>query len=94
MFERLKAAEFDVEIRNHAGAILTVDFPEVAAELEEALLEVRIPAEELIGSGGGEAASTQRLRKRLYQAGWPKHNFDFKLLVDGDLLPGMSSFRS
>lgn len=83
MFERLRDAGFDLAIRNHAGAILTVDFPDVAQELEDALLEVSIPAEELIGSGGGEAASTQRLRRRLYQAGWPKHNFDFKLLVDG-----------
>ncbi|AWZ21237.1 Hypothetical protein RAK1035_2529 [Roseovarius sp. AK1035] len=70
-------------IRNHAGAILTVDFPDIAEELEDALLEVRIPAEELIGSGGGEAQSTQRLRRRLYEAAWPKHHFDFKLIVDG-----------
>ncbi|MDR5654489.1 BglII/BstYI family type II restriction endonuclease [Ruixingdingia sedimenti] len=83
MFQRLIAAGFDVAIRNHAGAILTVDFPEVAAELEEALLDVRIPVEELVGSGGGEAQSTQRLRRRLYTAGWPKHNFDFRLIVDG-----------
>ncbi len=83
MFERLKAKGFDIAIRNHAGAILSVDFPQISDELEEALLEVEIPAEELIGSGGGEAPSTQRLRRRLYDAGWPKHNFDFKLIVDG-----------
>lgn len=83
MFEKLTAAGFDVAIRNHAGAILTVDFPEVADELESALLETRIPVEELVGSGGGEALSTQRLRRRLYEAGWPKHNFDFRLIVDG-----------
>lgn len=83
MFERLVAKGFDIAIRNHAGAILTVDFPEIADELEQALLAVSIPAEELIGSGGAEAQSTQRLRKRLYKCGWPKHNFDFKLIVDG-----------
>lgn len=83
MFERLVAAGFDVAIRNHAGAILAVDFPEIAEELEEALLEVKIPAEELIGSGGGEAQSTQRLRRKLDQAGWPKHQFDFQMFVDG-----------
>lgn len=76
-------AGFDVAIRNHAGAILTSDFPEVAAELEGALLDVKIPVEELVGSGGGEAQSTQRLRRRLYTSGWPKHNFDFELFVDG-----------
>lgn len=83
MFERLIEAGFDVVIRNHAGAILSVDFPDIAAELEGALLDVTIPVEELVGSGGGEAASTQRLRRKLYSAGWPKHNFDFKLTVDG-----------
>lgn len=83
MFERLIEAGFDLAIRNHAGAILHVDFPEIAKELEDALLDVRIPIEELVGSGGGEAPSTQRLRKGLYASGWPKHNFDFKLIVDG-----------
>lgn len=83
MFEKLIDAGFDIAIRNHAGAILNVDFPEIAAELEDALLDVKIPVEELVGSGGGEAQSTQRLRKRLYASGWPKHNFDFKLIVDG-----------
>jgi len=83
MFNNLSCKGFDIAIRNHAGAILSVDFPKIAGELEDALLEMEIPAEELIGSGGGEALSTQRLRKRLYDAGWPKHNFDFKLIVDG-----------
>ncbi len=83
MFERLIEAGFDIAIRNHAGAILTVDFLDIAAELEDALLDVKIPVEELVGSGGGEAQSTQRLRRRLYTAGWPKHNFSFQLIVDG-----------
>lgn len=83
MFERLTDAGFDVAIRNHAGAILSVDFPDIAEELEEALLEVTIPIEELVGSGGGEALCTQRLRRRLQDNHWPKHNFDFQLLVDG-----------
>jgi hypothetical protein len=83
MFERLTDQGFDLVVRNHAGAILSVDFPSVADELVDALLDMRIPAEELIGSGGGEAQSTQRLRKRLYEAQWPKHNFEFKLVVDG-----------
>ncbi len=83
MFKKLSAAGFDVAIRNHAGAILSVDFPDIAQELEDALLAVEIPAEELIGSGGGEAPSTQRLRRALYKQNWPKHNFDFKLIVDG-----------
>lgn len=83
MFEQLRQQGYDVETRNHAGAILSVDFPEIAGELESALLDLSIPAEELIGSGGGEAPSTQRLRKRLYAENWPKHTFDFRLIVDG-----------
>lgn len=82
MFERLIERGFDLETRNHAGAILSVDFPVEVKELEAALLEVSIPAKELIGSGGGEAQSTQRLRKRLYKAEWLKHNFEFRLIVD------------
>ena len=55
MFDQLRARGFDIAIRNHAGAILSVDFPEIANELVSALLSVSIPAEELIKSGGGEA---------------------------------------
>lgn len=83
MLEHLKGIGFDISTRNHAGAILSVDFPDVAAELETALRQFAIPVEELIGSGGGEAPSTQRLRRHLRDANWPKHNFDFRLVVDG-----------
>lgn len=82
MFHRLRDAGFEVIIKNHAGAIFDVDFPVEAEELVDALLDVSIPAEELIGSGGGEAKSTQRLRRRLYEAGWQKHNFVFRSYVD------------
>lgn len=83
MLERLLDAGFDVAIRNHAGAILSVDFQEQVGELEDSLLDFSIPVEELVGSGGGEAKSTQRLRNRLYKEKWKKHTFDFKLIVDG-----------
>lgn len=83
MFAHLTAKGFNISIRNHGGAILSVDFPTVAHDLETALLAFSIPASELIGSGGGEAPSTQRLRRDLSQAGWPKHNFNFQLMVDG-----------
>ncbi len=83
MFDSLRQKGFDIETRNHAGAILSIDFPKISGELESALHDLCIPAEELIGSGGGEALSTQRLRKRLYEQNWPKHTFDFRLIVDG-----------
>ena len=83
MLDRLRDAGFRVLTRNHADAILTQDFPAETAELVEALLDFRLPVTEIIGSGGGEAQSTQRLRRRLADAGWPKHVFDVRLTVDG-----------
>jgi len=79
----LRAAGFDVAARNHAAAILSVDFPAQTAELTDALLAVRIPVTEIVGSGGGEAPSTRRLRRALAAAGWPKHVFRTEISVDG-----------
>ena len=81
-FENLRRLGFDVETRNHAAAILGVDFPEALDTLVTALYQIRIPAEELVRSGGGEAKSTQRLRHALNDAGWPKHNFIVRKIVD------------
>jgi hypothetical protein len=61
-FESLREAGFDLEARNYAEADPSIEFPDAASELTKALLAVRIPAAELIGSGGSEAASTQRMR--------------------------------
>lgn len=83
MFQPLIDAGFDVVIRNHAGAIFSVDFPDQVDELTSVLLDMRIPAEDLVGSGGGEAKSTQWLRRQLYEKGWPKHRFDFRTYLDG-----------
>ena len=41
MFDRLRAAQFEVEMTSHALAILEVDFPELVAEIENALLALR-----------------------------------------------------
>ncbi len=79
----LRAAGFDVAARNHAEAILSVDFAAETAELIRALGEVAIPAAEIIASGGGEAASTQRLRRVLTRAGWGKHVFEIVTTVNG-----------
>lgn len=83
MFDALRELGFDVETRNHAEAILSHDFPDQMSELIGALMDVRIPVSELIGSGGGEAKSTQRMRKVLSDAGWRKHNFRIETTVDG-----------
>lgn len=82
MFDRLIDAGFQIEFHSHARAILGVDFPEVADEIEEILLASSIPIEEIIGSGGGETRGTQRLRRALFDRGWRKHNFVVQRVID------------
>jgi len=84
MFHVLKAAGFDVATRNHAQAILAGDFACETEELVSSLLGFSISARELIQSGGGQAQSTMRLRDALYAAGWKKHNFIIRTIVDGE----------
>src|ERR1700712_1451018 len=83
MFERLQEKGFEIEFRSHAEAILGVDFPEVAEQLEGVLLASTIPIEEIIGSGGGEAKGTQRLRNALAAYHWRKHNFVVQRIIHG-----------
>ena len=83
MFEALAARGFQVEFHSHAEAILGVDFPEVAVELEGALLSSTIPIEEIIAGGGGESKGTQRLRKALAGADWPKFTFVIEKIING-----------
>src|ERR1700712_5387725 len=83
MFERLQEKGFEIEFRSHAKAILGVDFPEVAEQLEGVLLASTIPIEEIIGSGGGEAKGTQRLRNALAAYHWRKHNFVVQRIIHG-----------
>jgi hypothetical protein len=83
MLEALITAAFQVDFRSHAKAILELDFPEVAGQLEDVLLSSTIPIEEIIGSGGGETKGTQRLRNALKGLGWSKHNFIVQRTIDG-----------
>ncbi len=85
MFEELKKKEFQVVALHHAEAILTHDMADAVAELEAVLLNVQIPAEELVRGGGGEAKGTQRLRHALAdEHAWRKHSFEMKKIVDGE----------
>lgn len=85
MFEKLKKKGFQVLGLHHAEAILTHDMAETVSELEKALLDIEILAEELIRSGGGEGELTQRIRRSLAnEYGWKKHNFEIKKIVDGE----------
>lgn len=83
MFETLREKGFQIAFQSHARAILSVDFPEVARQLETILREATIPIEEIIGSGGGETKGTQRLRRALHDQGWHKHQFQIQRTIDG-----------
>ena len=83
MFDALVAAGFQVEFHSHAEAIISVDFSEVAGQLETILKGATIPIEEIVGSGGGETKGTQRLRKALHDQGWRKHKFEVRRTIDG-----------
>jgi hypothetical protein len=83
MFEQLKAKKFEILTLHHAEAILKHDMADAAEKLEEALLGIKLPIEELIRGGGGEGKGTQRLRNALAEAGWKKHRFEIKKIVDG-----------
>lgn len=83
MFELLLRRGFQIEFLSHAKAILSVDFFDAVAELETALRDLSIPIEEIIGSGGGEAKGTQRLRHALARPGWNKVNFTIEKRING-----------
>jgi len=83
MFEKLTERGFQVEIHSHAKAILSVDFPKAVEELEEAIVGLSIPIEEIVGSGGGETQGTQRLRRSLAKLGWTKLNFTVEKSING-----------
>ena len=85
MFEKIKKRGFQVLALHHAEAILKHDMADAATELEKVLLDVQIPVEELIRSGGGEGELTQRMRRALAdEHGWKKHSFEIKKIVDGE----------
>jgi hypothetical protein len=84
MFDALRAKGYQVKFLSHAAAILQVDFPDAAAELEEVILNQSIPIEEIIGSGGGETKGTQRLRNGLTAKGWLKETFTIKKTINDE----------
>lgn len=85
MFKRLKERGFEILTLHHAEAILKHDMRQAVKDLEDSLVELKIPIDELIRGGGGEGAMTQRLRKSLSETyGWRKHNFEVKKVIDGE----------
>lgn len=90
MFEALIQKDYQIEFLSHALAILQVDFPDAAAELEEVILNQSIPIEEIIGSGGGETKGTQRLRNGLAKKAWNKETFTIEKKINGEVRESVS----
>src|SRR5215470_1608884 len=84
MFEALQDKGYEIEFVSHASAILEIDFPDAAAELEEVILNQSIPIEEIIRSGGGETKGTQRLRNGLTAKGWVQETFTIKKTINDE----------
>ncbi len=82
MFTRIKRCGFQVVMLHHAEAILKHDMSRAVVELEQILLAVSLPVEELVRGGGGEADMTQRTRHSRHDAGWIKHRFEINKTVD------------
>ena len=83
MLEDLIRQQYEIRFTNHAEAILATDFPGAVSEIETALAALRIPIDDLIGSGGGEAQATQELRNALNDLHWAKKNIPVEVTVDG-----------
>lgn len=83
IFGELTARDFQVDFSSHAEAIIASDFPDVAAELVQALSAMTIPIKEIVAGGGGEAKGTQRLRRSLSALGWTKRTFVVEKIVNG-----------
>src|SRR5215472_14513935 len=84
MFEALKNKGYEIEFVSHSSAILEIDFPDAAAELEQAMLNQSVSIEEIIRSGGGETKGTQRLRNGLTAKGWVQETFTIKKTINDE----------
>src|SRR5262249_22522829 len=84
MFEALQKKGYEIEFVSHSSAILEIDFPDAAAELEQVILNQSIPIEEIVRSGGGETKGTQRLRNGLTARGWVKETFTIKKTINDE----------
>lgn len=82
-FQPLRETGFEIELLHHAEAIISVDFPEAVEELCQTLAVASIPIAEIVGSGGGEAKGTQRLRKALAALDWKKGKFEIRKTING-----------
>ncbi len=84
MLDQLREKGFEVQFEGHAAAIVEIDFPAAQREIEQVLLDVRIPIAEIIASGGGETKFTQRMRHALSDKDWKKYKFEIRKTINGE----------
>lgn len=82
-FKKLTDAGYDLVYKNHAGAILKMDFEQAIADIEEVLDGFTIDQQEFIAGGGGEASITQRMRGLFTDSNWKKREFNAVKTIDG-----------
>ncbi len=78
----LRSAGFDIQVLNHAEAVLERDFAHLLVELCDVALNITISVEELVRGGGGESPVTQRLRRALADSGWSTRRVTIRKIVD------------
>lgn len=82
-FAALHELGFDIAFRSFSDALFGYAFRDAAHELVTVLQDISIPVSDLVAGGGGEATSTQRLRRALSELGWEKHEFEVSKRIDG-----------
>lgn len=90
MLETLRNAGFNIFALHHAEAILVRDMPEILDDLETILSDLKIPIEELVRGGGGEAKLTQRLRRGFASRGWRKRTIEIRKLINDQEISSLS----
>lgn len=77
---------YDFHDHQHAIAILTVDFPELLAEICDVLLAFRISIDQIKKAGGNESEIPKALSRQLRPLGWKEQELRVKLKVGGQTL--------
>jgi hypothetical protein len=83
VLDKLANVGFEIRCQSHAAAILEKDTPLALEDLEKALLNLTVPINEIIGSGGGETKLTQRIRRAFAGLGWQKTIFEIRKTING-----------
>lgn len=76
---------YDFEDHQHAIAILTLDFPDLLAEICEVLLAFRISIDFIKKAGGNESEIPKALSRQLRPLGWKEEKLDVEITAGEQL---------